>query len=352
MRKKNFFAGIGILTVCAALGLGGCQSENQKIPEKIETSAEETDGTESNTSFEAEEKPAGNETEEVLTAPPDIWLSDSLSSSYQPFSVSSGSYTWNMKGNEDFEGVVACGVHPLEMNADAPPLYVANYHQITQTPYLVSCPVMPDQIRLTSWDRSALGDVENSAEEMVVYEHEALIELKAGKVYALTAVWEKEEEERRGFSGEAQYVFLTDSRQPGQSEQEKRVRPELLEPLNDMALYVSYPFSYGEKEWELQKFVQKDMLIDGKLAMDDQCRFAVSLTSGESEYRFFDENVQLGEPQADVWVDTDDRLHVVLRDSRTARYQITDFVYSPETDEFIGRNIINEDGINYLGTTK
>lgn len=29
MRKKNFWAGIGILTVCAALGLGGCQRENQ-----------------------------------------------------------------------------------------------------------------------------------------------------------------------------------------------------------------------------------------------------------------------------------------------------------------------------------
>lgn len=369
MRKKNFWAGIGILTVCAALGLGGCQRENQKIPEKTETSVEETNGTESNgeeneetenrepdasqkPSLEAEEKPAGDETEEVLTAPPDIWLSDSLSSSYQPFLVSCSSYTWNMKGNEDFEGVVACGAHPLEMNADALPLYVTDYHQITQNPYLVSCPVMPDQIRLTSWDRSALGDVENSAEEIVVYEHEALIELKAGKVYALTAVWEKEEEERRGFSGEAQYVFLTDSRQPGQSEQEKRVGPERLEPLNDMALYVSYPFSYGEKEWELQKFVQKDMLIDGELAMDDRCRFAVSLTSGESEYWLFDETVQLGEPQADVWIDADDRLHVALRDSRTARYQITDFVYNQETDEFIGRNVISEDGINYLGTTE
>ena len=374
MRKKNFWTGIGILTVCAALGLGGCQSENPKIPEKTETSAEETDGTESSMaessrietveteigeteasqkpSSKAEEKTAGDGAEEILTAPPDIQLSDSLSSSYQPFSVSSGSYTWNMKGNEDFEGVVACGTHPLEMNGDTPPLYVTDYHQMTKTPYLVSCPVMPDQIRLTSWDRSALGNVESSAEEMVVYEEQSLIDLEAGKVYALTAVWEKEEEERRGFSGEAQYVFWTDSRQPGQSEQEKRVRPEHIEPLNDMALYTSYPFSYGEKEWELRKFVQKDMLIDGELAMDDRCHFAVSLTSGENEYWFFDETVQLGEPQADVWIDADDQLHVVLRDSRTARYQITDFVYNPETDEFVGRNVISEDGINYLGTTE
>lgn len=369
MRKKNFWTGIGILTVCAVLELGGCQSENPKISEKTETGAEETGGIESSKietvetenggtgaslepSSEAEEKPAGVGAEEVLKAPPEIQLSDSLSSSYQQFSISSGSYTWNMEGNEDFEGVVACGTHPLEMNGDAPRLYVTDYHQMTKTPYLVSCPVMPDQIRLTSWDRYALGNVESSAEEMVVYEEQSLIELEAGKVYALTAVWEKEEEERRGFSGEAQYVFLTDSRHPGQLEQSERIQPEYLEPLNDMVLYTSYPFSYGEKEWELQKFVQKDMLIDGELAMDDRCHFAISLTSGEAEYRFLDETVQLGEPQADVWIDTADQLHVVLRDSRTARYQITDFVYNPETDEFVGQNVINGDGINYLGTTE
>ena len=86
--------------------------------------------------------------------------------------------------------------------------------------------------------------------------------------------------------------------------------------------------------------------------MDDRCRFAVSLTSGENEYWFFDETVQLGEPQADVWIDADDQLHVVLRDSRTARYQITDFVYNPEMDEFVGQNLINGEGINYLGTTE
>ncbi len=357
MRKKKLLFGMGILTAYAVLGLGGCQSENPKILEKTEISTEEMSKTESGKiePVETENRGTGDsletssEAEEVLTMPPQMQLSDSLSGSSQSFSISSGSYTWNMKGNEDFEGVVACGAHPLEVSEDAPKLYVPDYHQMTKTPYLVSCPVMPDQIRLTSWGHSALGNVENSAEEMVVYENETLIELEAGKVYALTAVWEKEKEERRGFSGEAQYVFLTDSRQ---SEQSERIRPEQTEPLNDMVLYTSYPFSYREKEWELQKFVQKDMLIDGELAMDDRCRFAVSLTSGETEYRFFDEIVQLGEPQADVWIDIEDRLHVVLWDRRTARYQITDFVYNPEMDEFVGQNLINGEGINYLGTTE
>ena len=33
-----------------------------------------------------------------------------------------------------------------------------------------------------------------------------------------------------------------------------------------MALYSSCPFIYEETEWELQTFVQEDMLIDGELA--------------------------------------------------------------------------------------
>ena len=57
MRKKNFWAGIGILTVCAALGLGGCQRENQKIPEKTETNGEENEETE-NREPDASQKPS------------------------------------------------------------------------------------------------------------------------------------------------------------------------------------------------------------------------------------------------------------------------------------------------------
>ena len=63
----------------------------------------------------------------------------------------------------------------------------------------------------------------------------------------------------------------------------------------------------------------------------------------------FDEQVQLGVPASDVWTDTDSQLHIVIRDVRTARYRITDYVYNQENQQFEGRFVMDYDGINYWG---
>ena len=44
------------------------------------------------------------------------------------------------------------------------------------------------------------------------------------------------------------------------------------------------------------------------------------------------------------------RLHIVIRDVRTALYRITDFVYDGEQDGFEGQAVIDREGINYWGT--
>ena len=128
-----------------------------------------------------------------------------------------------------------------------------------------------------------------------------------------------------------------------------------------MALYSSYPFVYNDSEWELQKYIQNDMYIDGELYLDDNTHFIIQAVSENYAYKLFDEHVQLGEPSADVWIDIEDRLHVVLKDVRTARYRLTDFVYELNNFEvnddyrsgvFVGTNIITADGINYLGSLK
>ena len=118
-----------------------------------------------------------------------------------------------------------------------------------------------------------------------------------------------------------------------------------------MALYSSCPFIYEETEWELQTFVQEDMLIDGELAMDDRGHFLIQVSSGEDSYVMFDDTVQLGMPEADAWIDDQEKLHIVVRDVRTARYRVTDFTYDSEKKEFVGNDVLNGDGINYLGTT-
>ena len=118
-----------------------------------------------------------------------------------------------------------------------------------------------------------------------------------------------------------------------------------------MALYSSCPFIYEETEWELQTFVQEDMLIDGELAMDDSGHFLIQAISGEESYVFLDETIQLGVPEADVWVDDQNKMHIVIRDIRTARYRVTDFVFDSEEKTFIGTDVLSGEGINYIGTT-
>ena len=81
-----------------------------------------------------------------------------------------------------------------------------------------------------------------------------------------------------------------------------------------------YPFIYEDSEWELF-------------------------------YVFLDETIQLGVPEADVWVDDQNKMHIVIRDVRTARYRVTDFVFDSEEKTFIGTDVLSGEGINYIGTT-
>ena len=50
-------------------------------------------------------------------------------------------------------------------------------------------------------------------------------------------------------------------------------------------------------------------------------------------------------------VDLQDRLHIVLRDARSARYKVTDFVFDSDSGGFTGTVLLDGDGINYMGTT-
>ncbi len=353
MRKQYWTA--GMVTLCIAASVCGCQKEKTTAATGTESAAEssmeEISSISGNSRNDIESEPV--QAEISIESPPEIVLTDPLSGKMNAFSIVSGNYSWSYQSDKGiFEGEMvsleACGIHPLQIDAEtAKPLYVSAYNQMERPSFTVSCPVMPDQILLTGWNRMALGNTEASAESVDTYESPYLIELEPGMVYDLTAVWEESKLEERGFYGEAEYIFLTD----GETVKGKTSQPE------GMALYGSIPFTYGGREWELQKLVQEDMLIEGELAMDDRGRFLIQAVSNEDLYVLFDETVQLGEPEADVWIDVDNSLHITLRDVRTARYRITDFVYSQQGEEaegsgeFYRRIVMDRDGINYLGTT-
>ena len=139
--------------------------------------------------------------------------------------------------------------------------------------------------------------------------------------------------------------------QKQETEETVGIMVETKENLEGMALYSSCPFVYEDSEWELQTFVQEDMLIDGELVMDDSGHFLIQAISGEDSYVFLDETIQLGVPEADVWVDDQNKMHIVIRDVRTARYRVTDFVFDSEEKTFIGTDVLSGEGINYIGTT-
>lgn len=167
---------------------------------------------------------------------------------------------------------------------------------------------------------------------------------------------EKSTEENRIEAGNTETV----QSETGAPEESQATEKDLAEPieagisegnLEGKALYSECPFVYGDSEWKLQTFVPEDMLIDGELAMDDRVNFLIQAVCGEESYVLFDEMVQIGVPEADVFIDQQEQLHIILRDVRTAKYRVTDLVYDAENKKFIGKDVLNEDAINYIGTT-
>lgn len=170
---------------------------------------------------------------------------------------------------------------------------------------------------------------------------------------------EKSTEENRIEAGNTQMV-QPETGAPEESQAPEEAEKDLAEPievgisegnLERKALYSECLFVYGDSEWKLQTFVPEDMLIDGELAMDDRVNFLIQAVCGGESYVLFDEMVQIGVPEADVFIDQQEQLHIILRDVRTAKYRVTDFVYDAENKKFIGKDALNEDAINYIGTT-
>ena len=142
----------------------------------------------------------------------------------------------------------------------------------------------------------------------------------------------------------------------GETSQEVQEIPELAVrreenvPPENMTLYSSCPFSFDNEEWQLCLYVQAELVIDGSLALDDRCAFLIRAEKGDGAYTLFEDIVQLGVPAGDVWMDLENRLHIAIRDIRSARYQVTEYVYDGEADAFYGQRVVDQDGVNYIGS--
>lgn len=124
---------------------------------------------------------------------------------------------------------------------------------------------------------------------------------------------------------------------------------ENLKVPDGMALFDSLSF-YWEGDWQLCIYVPEEMMDQSGLMLDDRCDFLIRAEQESAAYILFQDTVQLGVPEADVWTDLENQLHIVIRDVRTARYRITDYVYDPIQEGFQGRQVMDGNGINYLGS--
>lgn len=119
-----------------------------------------------------------------------------------------------------------------------------------------------------------------------------------------------------------------------------------------MEEYASLSFFCGDAEWKLQFLAQEDMVESGELMLDDSCHFVIRAVSGEQEFVLFDETVQLGAPEGDVFTDVENQLHIVIQDARTAQYRIVDYRYDEGENVFFGEILADYSGVNYWGEVR
>ena len=158
---------------------------------ETETSSDTGSKAETETSSEAGSEPAPASpavgtsekahVDVLLTAPPEITLSDSLSSANTSFTLHSGTGEWSWADKDEITTSVACGSAPLDMDPEqAATLDVPDYNRLDSVPYLLSCVVLPDRILLREWDIQDLGAAEAEPLSETEYSEVLPIELKKG----------------------------------------------------------------------------------------------------------------------------------------------------------------------------
>lgn len=188
---------------------------------EAETKASSEAGSETEISSEAGSEPApaasaaagtdAPHADVLLTGPPEISLSDSLSSANTSFTLRSGNSEWSWADGDEITTSIACGSAPLDMNPEqAAKLEVPDYNRLDSVPYLLACVILPDRILLREWDIQDLGSTDAEPLSETEYSEVLPIELKKDRVYELVAAWEEERKEERSFWGEASYQFLTE----------------------------------------------------------------------------------------------------------------------------------------------
>lgn len=155
---------------------------------------------------------------QLLTEPPVLVLQDALSSTLNKFELKPDTASWNYRQEQDGDsmvGFVSCGAHPLAAADKKERLKLPRYNRMDFVSYLVSSCVLPDRITVNEYDLPDTLSQEESFEGFTpvsseTYEDAMFINLKPGMGYEITAEWDKEQLESRGFYGTGCYSLITE----------------------------------------------------------------------------------------------------------------------------------------------
>ena len=202
------------------------QQEELKVLEEKKGEEVPTD-TKENESIGTEE--SAGKSAKVLTEPPTMYLQDALSSYWNEFPVDSNTYGWSHLTDE---GQVLCvdaaakhGISGEVKGKEWLQVYEYSRHDAV---YGARFEVNPDSMSIREYDLLDLGDMNPE----LLSEADAdlgLLELKPRRMYEVTAVWQEDKFEERGFSGTATYVFATDNYAISGTELQGEKQPVLIE---------------------------------------------------------------------------------------------------------------------------
>lgn len=155
---------------------------------------------------------------QILKEPPALMLQDALSSTFNEFELKPDTASWNYKQEQDGDsmvGFVSCGAHPLAAAVKRERLKLPRYNRMDFVGYLVSSCVLPDRITVNEYELPDTLSQEETFEGFTpvsseTYEDAVLINLKPGMGYGITAEWDKEQLEARGFYGTGYYSLITE----------------------------------------------------------------------------------------------------------------------------------------------
>ena len=152
---------------------------------------------------------------QILTEPPALVFQDALSSTMNEFKLTCDTASWNYRQETDdtIIGFVSCGAHPLTIARQKEHLKLPQYNKTDSVCYLVSSLALPDRILVHEYELPSTPPEEPSEDMLVstkTYEDSLFIELKPGMGYAITAEWDKEQLDARGFYGTGYYSLITE----------------------------------------------------------------------------------------------------------------------------------------------